>query len=235
MNTNLNQFDAVVIKMNDVVLRAKEVDMTDLDEVKVMKKELQKSRTSVTKMGKEMRDSANDWRKVVIAKEKELLEITVPTEEMFDKVIADEEARIEMEVRKDDLPQRKRELDALNVSMTDEEILAMSDEQFSEEKDRIITMIADKKEKDAEYAKRKKEGAEAIERAKKETEERIERERIEEEERKKEEVEAQKIAEAEDEKWQKFLKDNGYDENTDVIQYNGNNKGIYRLVAVYEK
>lgn len=139
MNLAIDQFSPLVAQLTELAESAKQlppitsIDDTALIEQKKEKlKELVKGRTTVQKIGKEMRDEANAFSKAVIAKEKEVLAITQPIEEEFKAEFAEVERLKEMEQRKQFLPARKAEMAELGVEITDDELLAMESIQYTE-------------------------------------------------------------------------------------------------------
>lgn len=96
------------------------------------RKDLKKKRVLIKNTGKELRQEAVDFQKKVIAVEKELIGIIEPLElELKAKqdVIDDEKRKA---LRLAALPARKEKLAKINLEMTDDDILAMSAEEFVE-------------------------------------------------------------------------------------------------------
>jgi hypothetical protein len=139
MNLAIDQFSPLVAQLTELAHSAKQLppitsidDTTLIEQKKEKLKELVKGRTTVQKIGKEMRDEANAFSKAVIAKEKEVLAITQPIEDEFKAEFAEVERLKEIEQRKQFLPARKAEMTELGVEIADEELLAMESIQYTE-------------------------------------------------------------------------------------------------------
>lgn len=246
-NSFVVKFDYNSAVLNKLVDELSVVDESNIEEVDEARKKLVKIRTSITKQGKSFRDEANAYNKKVLAEEKEYLGIIAPLEEKFKKIVDDEKQKQIIEARKELLPMKRKQLDSLphGLKATDEEILAMDDEQWvkffqdsmdvnQKELDRIEQEKKDAKER---KAREKQIAEEAAEKAKKEAEEKAEADKKAEEDRKERQAqeEADKQAKLEaDKKYQQFLKDNNFDESTDIIKRTDSEVKIYRLVDTLE-
>lgn len=304
-NLSIETFSPAKADLLAIVKETQKTDMTSYEAVKENRIKLRDVRITITKKGKELRESALKFQKDVIAKEKELLGIVEPEEARLERTEEEMKLRKEMEARKNELPSRLEALKAIQdgVEKEDEKmLLAMDDNEFNEYRLRRIEskltkdrVELEEKKKAEEAAKLEKEAKEEAERkAKVEAEDKARRDKLDaedkerrakleaeekalaekraaedkamseerakiaaekarldgiEEERKRAEaakqkeieqkereakVEADKEAERrKGERFAKFLKDNGYDEKTDILHANADNSGIgiYRKVA----
>ncbi len=107
------------------------IDKTNIEEVEGAVKQLVKIRRGIETKGKSYRDEANAFNKMVISKEKEYVEIIEPLEIEYKEILEkDKQAKI-VEARMALLPMKKDQLSLLKVKQsTDEEILALSDEEW---------------------------------------------------------------------------------------------------------
>jgi hypothetical protein len=281
----------ILLKM---VEESKNVDITNIEAVEEEHKKFVKVRTTIKRQEKEMVDEANKFRNTVFEERDKYLEVSVPVEEKFKKILEEEKQRQIVEVRKELLPMKQQQLSLLDiVEVTDDFILTLDDEQWvafynekvAEHKANIIKkeqeakaeqerkereerireeakQKAEREKKEAELkaeqekrdliAKAEKDRVEALAKAeqdKKDAIAKLEKEQKEKEEKAiiekalkekaekdaqelktKQEKEAQEKLEA-DKKYQKFLKDNNYNEKTDIINNVGDEVRIYRLVA----
>lgn len=222
---------------------------------KEARKELGDMRISITKTGKAAREEARRYAAKVIEQEKEYLAVITPTEDALKAKIE----AIDEEKKKNErmilLPARKTMLEEIECQMTDEDILALDEKQFSdlytakkmahlEEKERIRKAEEDKKRHEEELEQARKEAAE---KATKEAEERMKREQEEKERKAKEEEEQKKREEEEkianekaeqertekNRKYKAWLKKNGYTEETKndfSIARNGNTFVLFKKI-----
>ena len=202
MNLSIEQFNPTVAELQSLVDSARAIpkiqgieDTKTIELKKDKLKELVKARTTIQKAGKSMRDEANAFNKMVLNREKELLAIPAPLEEEFKAELAEIERLQELEARKDFLPGRRNEMQALGVEVTDEFLLSMDSGQYREFKDQKTQEKneAEQKRLEAERAKL------AEEREALELEKRIAREREEAAEAARKEAEAEAIRKAEKE------------------------------------
>ena len=227
MELEIEKFSPTKAELIEIVGESEALELPDtsdqvqLSKVKDARIRLRDTRTSITKLGKSLREDAIKFQKVVLDKEKELLKIIKPEE---DRLIGLEEIakkEIERKARIELLPERKNKLAGIgdDIVVSDEELLGMDNEEFQEY---LNKRIADKNETDRKViADRQAEldKDELQEKARREERERIEREREAEEKRiaaEKEAKEAKIKAEKErierDARYQKFLKKQGYSE-----------------------
>lgn len=153
-------------------------DKDAFSKVLACKKSITPLRTSVTKTGKLMRDKANEYRKVVLDYEKELLSLIQPIESVLDERIKEHTEYEVMESRKEKLPLRKsmiskEKFEYLGKELkSDEEILKMDDEQFMYYLGDVEIQYNEKKDKERVEKEREKE---MIEQAQKDAEERVQK------------------------------------------------------------
>lgn len=168
------------------------------------RKDLKKKRILIKNTGKELRQEAIDFQKRVIAMEKELIEIIEPLELELKAKQDVVDAAKRKALRMAALPARKEKLAKINLEMADDDILAMSAEEFVEfynvkygefleAKERAIKEQEEKiaREKELEVARER--AKIAAEEAAREEAARIAKETAEREARLKEEAEAAKV------------------------------------------
>jgi len=254
---NIQEFSPAKAEIQAAVLEVEGLTINGVDDeagyeaVKVGKKKLADYRIKISKFGKEQREEALAWQREVLRQEKELLAMIEPTETKLKgalEAIDEEKKRKEREVL---LPGRKAMLAEIEEIMTDEEILAMDEKEFSEfytgKKMTYLEAKEAARKKEEEDKKRAEElekaKAEAAEKARQEERERANRE-IEEAQRKLKESELRKEREAKEKeeaekaeqerteknrKYKKWLKDNGMTEENKgefiVKQLGLNDKG----------
>lgn len=136
--TALEKFDPTVAQLTGMVEKTKGLTVADLKDkaqletVRKARIELKKTRVSIEKYGKDLRDDANKYSKMVIAKEKELIAIISPEE---DRLAAIEEEAEKLAIREDrmtKLPARKQRLAELAdaVEISDDDLLLMDANDF---------------------------------------------------------------------------------------------------------
>lgn len=247
--TDTTLFPVVKFDFNKAALAefvARPLDESNLADVKTRAKELQKTRTSITKIGKTARDDATAWNRMVLEQEKELVALITPEEDRLNRVLDEAERLAEMEKRKAVLPIRKEMLATIGLNIDDEELLMMDEDQFatrlSQEKERIAEFAAQEAAKaEAERTRAEREAqiaAEAEERGKRMAEEEAARKAEQEAAAKaKAEKEAEETRKKQEENahFQAFLVEIGFDKDIDEIrnQPDGSVK-IYRCIANYK-
>ena len=216
--------------------------------VNAARKDLKEKRVAITKLGKQLRDDANKFAKAVIGKEKELVAIIEPLEAKLSEQVTyiDNVAK---------LPERQARLKEIEVVGNSSYINLLSDvnfEKYFQEENakylakkadelRIAQAKLDEEKRIAEAAKQAKELAERQAQVEKErlqkemqdlkdAQERKEREAEEAKIREAEAAKQQKIREAEDKLYQGWLKENNVTD-ADIIERDGENVKIYRLIA----
>lgn len=220
---NIEKFNPTVKELKKLVADTEGVDLTNLDAVKEAKKPLQKARIEITKMGKSMRDEATAFNRAVLVKERELLAIIEDRENQFKEIEDAEKKRIAIEERKEQLPMRRSELNAIGMLKVDDVVLlSMNDKEFAEYKMEFAKTVKEKKETEKRIEEEK---AEAV---------RQERVRVEQEAAKEKEREAaEESKRMADEKHTKFLEDNKYDPKTDRLIVTDGDMVLYRQIASY--
>ena len=265
---DIEKFNPTVAEITAIVETTNNVVITDFDnleqvaEVKTAKKALQSLRTKITTTGKDLREDAVKFQKLVIEKEKELVKLITPSEERLDAFIDEIKKH---EIRKERLailPVRKARLENFEEVATDEEILGMDATQFEgylnklvaekNEKERLenerITRERqaelDKKQaeidaQDAEI-KRKQDILEAEERGRQEAEQKAERDRlkkIEDDKQEEERKETERKRLERDTRYQAFLKEHGATpENMQdfyEVRFVGNTITLYKKLATF--
>ena len=218
-------------------------DPKQLEQVKGARLKLRDARVAIEKTGKKYREDALAYQRAVIQKEKSLIAIIEPEETRLKLFEKSAEIAKERRLRVQQLPERRKRLETAGLPVNETEILEMDSTMFEghfnalmAEKNRKEKEAADaaaaakQKELDEREAKLKeeerkaqaeKEAREREERARQEERDRIEREAREKKER--EEREAKEKAEREakeaaerktQERYQTFLKENGWTPET---------------------
>jgi hypothetical protein len=179
---SLAEFVPAKAELQAMAEGAKNVDTKNIALVHDTRIQLRDARVNITKRGKELRDGALKFQKTVIETERELIGIIEPEEERLEKAEDEAKLRAEMEKRRDELPGRKTALATIgdNMPVTDEELLAMTDDDFNAYRLRRIDakLVRDreefelKKQADAEEARRKAADEDRVRREKLEADER---------------------------------------------------------------
>jgi len=106
----------------------------EAEEARRQQREIVKIRTSITNAGKAWREASNAYNKAVLELEKLLLSEVTPTENFYKQRIGAYEAAKFMAAQEAKLPDRKAALDRYHITLTitDEHINSMSDEEFHE-------------------------------------------------------------------------------------------------------
>lgn len=255
---DIEQFNPTIAELNRMVTVAKTITKEmGVDIIKENKTILQKTRTSITEKGKELREEALIFQRAVISKEKELLEIIAPEEDRLKGIIDEFKTEELKKERLQLLPERKEKLNSIDGSTwaTDEQILEMDGMAFSIFYNNCVAQVYEKAQEKLreEQAKLDEEKNKfAREQELKDAEERgrlqaIEKEKnriASEEQAKKQEEERIAKEKADNEKkladsvkYQSFLKKCGVTEDsTDFkIEDNGKEVKVYKLVDIYTK
>lgn len=255
---DLNNFDPTTQKLQDTADKYRMLTMaTDWEEaIKIAKKDLQTMRIYISKTLKNDRDKAIKYQKDNIAKEKELLSIITPVEEMLDKQIEDKLMEEEMKKRVESMPIRQEELTNLGLQWQYDEqfILSMNFQQFmdfiQQEKARLFEIEREAKLKAEAEIKRQADLKEAEERGRlqaeqkaKEEAEAKEKARLDEIQKAKDAEESARVqAEAEKarlekaERYRTWLSDNGYTEDNKQdykIEKEWNTVILYKVVSIF--
>lgn len=251
-NLNIEKFDPSVAELEKMVEISKQITVTDfldreqIAEVKNGRLVLRDARVAITKKGKELRQSALDFQRLVIAKEHELIDIIEPEEERLAGLEDQAAILMEREERKKLLPHRKGRLAAIKdgIEVSDDELLDMESDVFEGYFNRRMAEknAADRKVIDEAQAKvdeeknriAKEEEAKAIEeRARKAAEEKLAREK---QETERKAAEAKKKLE-EEASYRKFLTDNGWTREHEDDFYTTQSVGgtiiLWKKVAEY--
>lgn len=136
MEYTLDKFNVTVSELRKMASEAQNYniggfdDEEGIEDAKARKKVLQQARTKIKKIGKAMRDDANAFAKLVINKEKELLDIIVPVEDEIKARLEEVDRLKELEERKLLLPNRRDDMKDLGVDISDEELLSMNATQY---------------------------------------------------------------------------------------------------------
>jgi len=122
------EFNEDIAGLQKLVIKMKEITAENVEDLTDGLKVLQKSRTYLTKKGKNLREESNEYSKMVIAKEKELLEIIRPEEERLQGI----KLGIERNTRKAWLEDRKQKLISLDdgIEIDDDSLLDMDEKTF---------------------------------------------------------------------------------------------------------
>ena len=122
------EFNEDVAGLQKLVIKMKEITKENTDGLADGLKVLQKSRTYLTKKGKNLREESNEYSKMVISKEKELLEIISPEEERLKGI----KLEIERNTRKGWLDDRKNKLNDIDdvIEIDDDSLLDMDEKGF---------------------------------------------------------------------------------------------------------
>ena len=149
MELNIEKFSPTIAELQKLVKQTEDIKATDLKDkkqLKVVKEnrlQLRDARVAIEKTGKVLRADALIFQKAVIAKEKELIAIVEPEELRLKGIEEEADRLVEVEKRRESLPNRIEILKSLSIELPEAEILAMDDEQFTEFKN---IKIAEKQE-----------------------------------------------------------------------------------------
>jgi hypothetical protein len=244
---NLEIFNEIRAKLNNLVeankgLKIKGIeDKEGYEKVKQAKNELRKEEIELEKLAKLGRQQALKWQRSIISLEKDLTSITSPVIEDYKKQLSEIDEIKAIEERKVLLPDRKKQLEVIEETLSDEDILKFNEKDWAE----LINMKRDSyleaKQQEKLEKERKEQEEKRIEEAKKQAVEN-ERKRIEKEEEKEREREVQKIldkkaeqeAQLKDAKIQDWLKANNYNQNEDKLYNEGNKMTLYKKVSELE-
>lgn len=181
MELSIEKFDPTVAELQAISESAKSVVVTDfadksqLSKVEETRKLLKQARVKITNQGKEMREQAVAFSKMVISKEKELIAIIEP-EELRLKELEDEAER-HAEARRNALalPLRRERLSKINdtLEISDADLNLMNSQKFEEY---FTTRLQALAEEDRRKLAEKQAEIEAEERRQKEAREKAEAE-----------------------------------------------------------
>lgn len=258
MTLDIDKFSPAKAELQSLAEKAKLITTeSSHEEIHQMRMTLVKTRTSITKTGKALRDDANAFNKAVLAKEKELLAIVEPEEMRLEALEETAKQAAEREKRKELLPHRKERLAAIGdgIDVADEVLLDMDGPEFEEyvnqrqadknESERATLAAREAKLRvEEEKQRREQETREREERARQEERERIEREQKEAAERERREQEERETKERQEKerleretRYQEFLAKHGYSEATKDkfhIERIGDEVKLYTLVGTFK-
>lgn len=255
-NFTMQEFNPTVIELTNLSESYKWLKINWIDDkewyeiVKRAQLDLRDKRVSITKLGKSMRDAANEYNRKVLEKEKELIWIIEDTEKELKSERERIDNQIEIERRKKILPFRIKQLEDNYLSIPEEEFLLSMDADWfdkyvlNQREQRIID--AERKAREEQEEKIRKENEEkirkeAVEKAIKETEDRIIREQKEKElkdkqlkeQEEKRKLDEQKKIEA-NKKYQKWLSDNSFNEaEYMIVDFPPFKKVMFKKVSEY--
>lgn len=106
-------------------------DKEGIKAVHAARMDLREKRIGITKTGKALREDATTFSRKVIEMEKGLVAIIAPVEEKLDAIESEIERLAEKKRRLVLLPDRKEELAAIGISLTDDQILDMTIDQYA--------------------------------------------------------------------------------------------------------
>ena len=255
------KFDYNIENITKAIAEVDDIDLSNFEDVKEKHKLFVKIRTTIKGQEKEMVDEANKYRKEVFGKRDEYLELSVPVEEKLKDILVAEELRQIVEARKELLPEKRKKLDNLKIEQPLDQFILELDEQgwvdyyaqalsdhqvVLEEEATELKNQEVRKEREEQIAKEAEERAREDEKRK--ADEKIRQLEIEKEQAKQKEIAEQaRIKEAEETKkkdeealaktkeYNKFLSENSHNEETDILQNEGSEVRLYRLVATFTK
>lgn len=133
MELNIEKFNPSIAELSRLKEEASRITVdSPLPVVVEMRKKLVSTRRDIEGYGKGLRDEANKFAKVVIAKEKELTGIIEPEELRLKDIEAEVERRAILEARRQALPVRRAALAQIGdgIACSDEQLLEMDDTAF---------------------------------------------------------------------------------------------------------
>jgi len=230
--------------LQKTVKEVETLDLSDLELVKETYKKFVKIRTTIKKQEKEMVDGANELKKKVFDLRNEYLEITEPVEEKLKSILDKEEERLILEVRKELLPTKKKQLAIFKIIQpSDDEILALDDAQWLDFFNSKFAEHTQNIEKEENEKKHKQEIKEAEERATKEAEDRAEQkekdriaQELKDKKKKEEEEKIEKARLESNKKYNKWLADNGWTkekENDFIIDKSDGKIRLSKIIGIY--
>lgn len=137
MELNIENFNPNLAELQKIVASTKEITIgSGIEKVKEARANVVRTRTTIQKIGKDMRDEANQFAKAVIAKEKELIGILLPEEERLKSIETDYEKGLELNARLKTLPARIQALEAIGDGgpIDENHLLTLNDTEFVEYK-----------------------------------------------------------------------------------------------------
>jgi len=225
---------AILTKLAD---EARAIDTKDIEQVETAIKNLVKVRGQIERQGKGFRDESNAYNKRVLADEKDYIKMIEPIEIEYKALVEQEKQKRILEARKELLPMKLQQLEMLEHrhEVLSDTILEMSDETWVAYYQTEMQYNNEKKATIALQAQQKVEQEQREFQIRKDMELKAEQDEI----KKAKELADKEFAEKNkldaDKKYQDFLSSNNYTETTDILQNNGGEVSVYRLVATYKK
>ena len=129
---SIAKFDYNTTILNKVAEDARAIDITDMAQVEEKKKELVTLRGKIETQGRGFREQAIANNKIIQKEENYYVAIIEPIEIEYKEILKKEEARKLIEIRKELLPMKKKQLQFLiKIELTDDDtLLAMDDDQW---------------------------------------------------------------------------------------------------------
>ena len=247
---NLEVFNEIRNKLNSVVEINKGLKIEGVEDkegyakVKSAKKEIRDEEISLEKLAKSERQQALEYQRGIIALEKDLKEITSPIIKDYDTQLKEIDELIAREERKVLLPHRRKLLEQVEYSLSDEDILNINEKDWAEFIDKKREEYLEIKANEKREKERKEQEDERVEKAKKEAADKAIKEvnEIAKEEKDKEaqrivqehaDKEAERVAMLKEEKIQEWLKANNYNDK-DFKLFEAEGKIVlYKKVSEY--
>ena len=151
--------------MEKIAEEARGIDLTNIESIEEAKNGLVKIRGLIQSQGKSQREEHIAINKNIISEEKKYISMIEPIELEYKKLIADEKKRLIIEVRKEQLPMKKKQLELLVhiEGPTDEDILDMDDAAWLSYYNNVMTQneekiqfIQDQEKRNSEIEQEKK-------------------------------------------------------------------------------
>lgn len=164
MELNIEQFNPTAVELTTLADKYKGLEIKGVDDkegyltVSCARKELGKARVDIEKKGKLLRSDALSFQRAVIEKEKELIAIIEPTESALSIMEKAHLLEVEKLKRVKSLPERKERMALYGLFPSDEELLVMDENAFSE-----FAMYAKEKYLEAQERKQREEQEAAAE------------------------------------------------------------------------
>ena len=247
---NLEVFNEIRNKLNSVVEINKGLKIEGVDDkegyakVKQAKKEIREEEISLEKLAKSERQQALEYQRGIIALEKDLKEVTSPVIKDYDTQLKEIDELVAREERKVLLPHRRKLLEQVEYSLSDEDILNINEKEWAEFIGRKREEYLEIKANEKREKERKEQEDERVEKAKKEAADKAIKEvnEIAKEEKDKEaqrivqehaDKEAERVAMLKEEKIQEWLKANNYnDKDFKLVEFE-NKIILYKKVSEY--
>lgn len=248
---NLEIFNEIRLKLNNLVEVNKGFkinginDIEGYEKVKQAKDVLRKEEIELERLAKAERQNALEYQRGIIKLEKDLKEITSPIIEDYKAQIEQVDLAKAREERKILLPDRKKQLEEIEQTLSDNEILDFDEKEWFEFYNKVKLEHLEIKEQERKEKERKEKEEKRIEEAKKEAKEQAikeERERV----KREEDEEAKRLlkdesnkkleqeAKLKDIKIRNWLKENNYNQHEDKIFSEASKMVLYKKVSELE-